>query len=799
MIRSSRLLMFLVIFVLSIGLLVSADKKKDVKKKKKKSEFKKYSEVVTKKAKTRKGVFTTHLVDGKLYYEIPKKELNKLFLWVTQLSKVQTGYGYSGTPNGSRVVRWERRDKNVLLREIKYRLQAKKGSSEEIAVKASSIPSIIGSYKIVTFNKSKDPVIDVTPLFKADVPEFSPKRRLNAVAMDKKRTFINAAKAFPMNIETKVLATFKPKPPKKRSFFSRPGTTVTVEINHSMVKLPEKPMMPRFMDKRVGYFGHRYEDYSGKDQKVDRIGVVHRFRLEKKNPEAKISEPVKPIVFYVGRGVPEKYKSYVKQGIEDWQEAFEQAGFKNAIIGKYAPTKEEDPDWDAEDARYSTIRWMPSVIENAMGPHVADPRSGETIEADVQIFHNVLKLARDWFYVQSSPLVSEAQKLPLPHDLMGKLLRFIVCHEVGHSIGLRHNFKASAQVSIKQIRDPEFTKKYGHTPSIMDYARFNYVAQPGDGAAYIPKIGPYDRFAIEWGYSQFNNVKSPKEEKKYLNKIAARQLTDPLVRFGFGREAGMIGAADHTAQTEDLSSDAIEATRLGMKNLERVAGYIVKGTSKEGEDYSELKNMYRAMLGQYMREVGHVANLVGGVEIHNRVYGMKGEVYTPIDKKRQKKAVEFLNDNCFHIPEFFVKEDIIDRIGMHNITRQISRVQQRVLRSLLAFYRINRMSDIEAVSSKVYSPGELMDDLTDGIFSEYKSSKKKTDIFRRNLQRNYVEILAKAITKKSLSGELRSNARFTLYKLMNRLQKFKSEDSHTYDLYSKIRAALEAKAGLSNK
>jgi hypothetical protein len=792
-------------FILTLFIAVAAqaqDKAKDkpTPKDKKKSKFKKYEDIVSKEAKTKKGIFIVHQVDEKLYYEISPKMMGKEFLWVAQLAKAQTGYGHSGYTTAKRVVRWERMGNNILLRDIKYTLQAKEGTPEALVVKTSSLPAVIGSYKIVCFSKDKTPVIDVTPLFTGDVPEFSPKRRINATSIDKKRTFISSVKVFPLNIETRVLATYRPKPPKplKGGYVPRPkSNSITVELHHSMVRLPEKPMMPRIADDRVGFFATEYQDYSGADQQqVHMYSVIERFRLEKKNPNAKISEPVKPIVFYVGRGVPEKYKPYVKQGIEAWNEAFEQAGFKNAIIGKYAPGKKEDPDWDAEDARYSSIRWLPSTIQNAMGPNVVDPRSGETLEADVLMFHNVLKLARDWFYVQASPNEPKAQKLPFPDDLMGKLIRYVACHEVGHSLGLRHNYKASAGMTIKQIRDAAYTKKHGHTPSIMDYARFNYVAQPGDGASLIPRIGAYDRFAIEWGYKQFSGIKSPEAERSFLNKIAARQVKNPLVRFGKGREAGPIGGADHTAQSEDLSSDAIEATTLGLKNLERVMGYIVKGTSKEGEDYKELRNMYGSATFQLIMELGHVARLVGGVEIHNKVHGMKGDFYTPLNINKQKQAVQFLDKNCFVIPKFFLKKDVIKRLGMHDVSRRLGNVQTFVLRTLLSSNLAARIGDIEAAGYKTYAVVEIVGDLSAGIFSETRNSGAKIDILRRNLQRSFTNMLITNLNNKKANGDLRAASRFHLTKLAKTLKTYSAGNditgSHIMDLYEQISKALKS-------
>jgi hypothetical protein len=807
----NKRIILIIAVILSLCMTAAAkDKVKTDPKEKEEPKIKSYEEIITKDAKTFKGVFTVHRVDEKIYYEIPDEMLGKEFLWVTQLSKAQTGFGFSGMPKGNRVVRWERFGKNILLRDIKYQIHAKEGSPEYGVVKAASFPAVIASYKIACSSADGTPVIDVTDLFVGDVPEFSVKKMLDAASHDKNRTFITSVKVFPINIETCVLATFTPKPPTPLKPGERPGRqrptedSISVEVHHSMVKLPDTPMMPRIADVRVGYFGHTYEEYSGPDgQQVDKISLIHRFRLEKKDPNAELSEPVKPIVFYVGRGIPEKYKPYVKQGIEDWIPAFEQAGFKNAIIGKYAPTEAEAPDWDAEDARYSSIRWLPSTIENAYGPHVADPRSGETLEADVLIFHNVLKLARDWFFVQASPNDPAGQKLPLPEELMGKLIRYIVAHEVGHTLGLRHNYKASSTVPVEKVRDAEFTETYGHTPSIMDYARFNYIAQPGDGASLIPRIGPYDRFAIEWGYKPFPGVKEPADEKPFLNKIAARQLTDPLVRFGGGGESGTVGRGDYTSQAEDLGDNAIEATRLGLKNLELIMEYIVPGTSKEGEDYRELKNMYNSLLIQFGLEMGHVANMVGGVEVLNKVYGMGGDVFSPLEASKQKAAVQFLQNNCFRLPSFLPGKDVIKCLGMHDITTQILNVQKRILNALLDPLRVNRIGDIEAAGYKTYPIFDLIGDLTNGIFSEISGNAPGIGIFRRNLQRAYVELLIDNILKPGINGDLRAASRFHLDRLAKKLGTYTAGNgtarSHVRDLHERITAAFKARSDIGQR
>ena len=768
--------------------------------------IKPYDEVITEKHTTEAGLFLVHRADNDVLFEIPKDALGTDMLWVTQLEETQAGFGYGGTGVGNRVVRWEIRGEDVLLRDIKYTIRGDAEDSIQNAVEATSLAPIIDVFPIKAWGKDQAPVIDVTELFTSDVQEFSAKQRLDASGVDKKRTFVESVAAFPENIETKVLMTYRlssgrdeastatPRRGRPTVRRDRTQSAVTVLLHHSMIKLPDRPMATREHDDRVGFFTTSFEDYDADEHAVETIRYITRWRLEKKDPTAEISEPVKPIVFYVGRGVPEKWRPYVHQGIEMWQPAFAAAGFANAILAKDPPSPREDPHWDAEDARYSTIRWLPSTTENAMGPHVSDPRTGEILEADIIIYHNVIKLARDWYFVQASPNDPRAQKLPLPDELIGEALAYVIAHEVGHSLGFPHNMKASSAFSVEQLRDPEFTAKNGTEASIMDYGRFNYVAQPGDGAQLIPKIGPYDFFAAEWGYRQFA---TPEAEKDALAAHVAQQITNPVLRFGDPNPA-----EDPTQQTEDLGSDPIAATVLGMQNIDRVAGYLVEACCTEGENYDLLRNMYDSLLGQRNRELGHVANVVGGFVRTNLWYGDAAHVYDPVPASRQRDAVAFLVEHSFQTPHALLSDDILLRLESNGAPDRILAGQQRILESLLDDARIKRMAEHATRAEgegETYLPVEMLHDVSTGIWSELDPSSADTiDLYRRNLQRAHVALLAGRLTaEEATASDLPGLARGELTRILDAIgpamagNRFDETSAlHLSDMQARIREHL---------
>ena len=713
-------------------------------------EIKPYDRVITKEAKSDQGVFTVHRIKDKIYYEIPKSEINREFLWVSQIARTTLGVGYGGQAAGNRVVRWERVNNRIFLRNVSYNVVADPAEPIARAVKAANNDAIIMAFSIEALGKNDAVVIDVTRLFTTEVTEFSARTRLRARGFDPSRSFIERAVAFPENIEVEASHTFTNPPSEMPTMAAPPnpflgagmGTgSATVLMHYSMVRLPEKPMMPRLFDERVGYFSVRKQDYGKDEQRAPERTYVTRWRLEKKDPNAAISEPVKPIVYYIDPATPTKWVPFIKKGVEDWQPAFEAAGFRNAIVARDAP--KDDPDWSPEDARYSVIRWLPSTIENASGPHIHDPRTGEILESDIQFYHNVMNLARAWYFVQVGPLDPRAQKLPLPDDLMGELIRYVAAHEVGHTLGFQHNMKASSQYSIEQIRDRNFVKTMSHTPTLMDYSRFNYVAQPEDKidpADLIPKIGPYDKWATMWGYKPITGARSPEEEKETLDKWAREQDRTPHLRFSTAKSRGS-DPGDNTEAVGD--ADAVRATELGLKNLKRVADLLLGATSTSaGEPYDELEELFGRMLGQWRLEMGHVTQIVGGFNSQQKHIGQEGVLFTAVPREKQAAAVKFLNENAFATPTWMIKPEILRRIETDGTISRIRTTQQGLLTQLLSSARFARLIEQEEIDRGTYRAIDLLGDVRKGIWSELGGAGSlRIDAFRRNLQRTYLDLM----------------------------------------------------------
>ncbi|GGG19446.1 glutaminyl-tRNA synthetase [Dokdonia pacifica] len=731
------------------------------KPKPKKGEIKPYKKVITKEAKTDEGLFTVHKIDDSYFYEIPDSLFGREMLMVTRIAKTATGLGFGGGKQNTSVLRWEVKDKKVLLRVVSHQIYAADSLPISEAVKNSNFEPVLYAFDIKAYHKdtvsdTRNTVIDASELFKKDVkplglPQFR-RRGYKVTRLDEKRSYIDTIRSYPRNIETRHVKTYNASEPPSN------GATgsLSVMMSNSMILLPETPMKRRYFDQRVGWFARGQTDYGQDAQKSKTITYLDRWRLEVKDEDiekynrGELVEPKKQIVYYIDRATPKKWVPYIKQGIEDWQVAFEAAGFKNAIIAKDPPTPEEDPDWSPEDVRYSVVRYLASPIPNANGPHVSDPRSGEILESDINWYHNVMTLLRNWFFVQTAAINPDAQGVEFKDEVMGRLIRFVSSHEVGHTLGLPHNMGSSVAYPVDKLRDPEFTKKYGTAPSIMDYARFNYVAQPGDGdVALMPNIGIYDKYAIKWGYKPILD-KSAEDEKKTLDNWILEHAGDPMYRFG----RQQFGVIDPSSQTEDLGDDAVKASTYGIANLKRIVPNLIKWTAEDGKNYDDLETMYNQVLSQYNRYMGHVTGNIGGVYEYYKTYDQDGAVYTHVSADKQKEALEFLQKELFETPEWLIDENIFDKVESAGSVERIRRFQTRTLNNLLDFGRVGRMLENEALNgADAYTTIDMMEDLRDGLFSELRSS-RKIDIYRRNLQRAYVERLETLMTKEQtrLSG-----------------------------------------------
>ena len=754
----SRILVVVVLFGLTLDIEAQRKKKKKRNKgkteqivkpkpkpKPKKGAILAYEKVVTKEMKTDEGLFKVHSLDDTFLFEVPDSLLNREMLMVTRIAKTANGIGFGGGKANTQVLRWERKKKKILLRIVSHSVVADTILPVHEAVVNSNFEPVLFSFPIKAFNKDTTAVvIDATSLFSTDVkplgfPQFY-RKRYGVTRIDKSRSYIDRVSSYPQNIETRHVKTyFASKSPSNGSVGS-----ISIEMSNSMILLPKVPMKRRYFDERVGWFARGQVDYGLDAQRSKTVTYLDRWRLEVKEEDlakfkaGELVEPKKQIVYYVDRATPEVWRKYIKQGIEDWQVAFEAAGFKNAIIAKDPPSKEEDPEWSPEDVRYSVVRYLASPIPNANGPHVSDPRSGEILESDINWYHNVMSLLRNWYFVQTAAINPEAQTIEFKDEVMGRLVRFVSSHEVGHTLGLPHNMGSSSAYPVDSLRSASFTKKFGTAPSIMDYARFNYIAQPEDkGVALMPDIGPYDKHAIEWGYRPILD-KTAVDEKATLNKWILDRADNLMYRFGHQQAGGVV---DPSSQTEDLGDDAIKAGSYGIKNLQRILPNIEKWTTKDGENYDEMATMYGQVLSQFNRYMGHVTANIGGVYEYYKTSDQEGAIYTHVAKSHQKNALNFINKELFSTPTWMIDKNIYAKTQFSGAIEKIGSVQTRTLYNILDSGRMARMIENQTMNgSKAYSLVAMFSDLRKGVWSELYTG-KTIDTYRRNLQRAHINRL----------------------------------------------------------
>ncbi|MEM9391538.1 MAG: zinc-dependent metalloprotease [Bacteroidota bacterium] len=740
-------------FVVTVILPVEGQKKKKkneaqeqtaaAAKPKEKPQFKPYDEVITKKAISDDGLFTVHQVGEKYYYEVPFTMLEKDMLWVSRIAKLPAGLGggyvNAGSKMNEQVVRWSRVQNSIHLKSISFSSVADEELPIFQSVADNNYAPVLAAFKIQAFDQdSAAAVIEVNDLFLKDIWALSglPERfrkEYKVRSLDKARSFINRMQSYPENIEVRHDMTYSATSPPSNS---RSGT-ISMQLSQSMYLLPEEPMQPRLFDKRVGWFTIRQIDYGSDALKSDEKRYIRRWRLEPKDPEAyargELVEPVKPIVYYLDPATPEKWRPFFKQGIEDWQTAFETAGFKNAILALDPPTAEEDPDWSPEDARYSTVRYVATTTRNAMGPSVSDPRSGEIIESDIVWYHNHLRSYRNRYLLETGAANPSARTLNTPEAEIGEMMRMVISHEVGHALGLPHNMKASYAYPTDSLRSPSFTKKWGLASTLMDYTRYNYVAQPGDGdVRWIRMLGPYDSYAINWGYRWIPEANSAEDEVPTLNAWINEKAGDPVYLFGGSNRF------DPSSQTESVGDDPVKASTYGLSNLKIVAANLNEWTATPGKGYEDLQELFRELIGVWSRYSGHVVTNIGGVYEQYFTTDQEGTTYTHLPKPKQKEALQFLNNNVFTTPDWLIQEDIMKNIGPSGTVDAIRGMQVRQLNNLLNRDRMKRMVDNEVLNGAgAYSLSEMLRDLRNGIWSELRGA-RSIDAYRRNLQRAHV-------------------------------------------------------------
>ncbi len=781
----------------------SKEKKDETTQKPSKDKTPKYADFVSKSTKTDDGLFKVHSNKDKFIYEIPKSYLGKEMLLVTRLKDIPSGLGggyvNAGSKINTQVVVWEKYKNKILLKVKSYDAIANDSLPIFKSVKANNLEPIIYSFDIKTENTDSTAVlVDVTKFFSSDIKAISGlssrfRRSYKVKRLDAARSFINSIKSFPTNIEVIQDFTFDADtPPSNQS-----TSTITIRVNQSMILLPEEPMMPRISDKRVGYFSVGNVDYSSEALKADSKRYIRRWRLEPKDIEAykrgELVEPKKPIVYYLDPATPEKLRKHIKQGVDDWAKVFETAGFKNAIMAKLPPSKEEDPDFSMEDARYSSIRYVASTTRNATGPSVSDPRSGEIIESDIIWYHNHLRSYRNRYLLETGAANPSARTLDTPAEDIGEMMRMVISHEIGHALGLPHNMAASYAYPVDSLRSGSFTQKYGIAATIMDYARYNYIAQPGDkNVRFVRQLGPYDHYAINWGYRVIPTATKPEDEVKTLDKWIEDKADDPIYRFGGQR-------FDPSAQTEGIGNDQVKASTYGVKNLKIVAKNLPSWTSDQTNNYEDLDELYGELLSVWGRYSGHVAGNIGGVYEFNKKPSQSGDIYVPVTKAKQKESMVWLQNNVFKTQNWLLDKNILNKIDETGYANKLASYQNRFLSTLLNTRTLDRMIEAEVIKDEFYAASDMIKDLRRGLFSETNST-KNVDLQRRNLQKSFIEKMGilmndEASKNNDISSIVRGELEVLKYQVntaskraINTITKY-----HYKDCYAKINKILDPK------
>lgn len=702
-----------------------------------------YDAVVPSAAETRRGLFDVHRVDEKLLFEIPDSLLGREMIVMSRYARTQEGLGGAGAnmaPNI--VVKWERRDDRILLRATAHENIADEGSAIHLAVANSNFAPILHSLPIQARGRSSS-VVEVTDLYLTDVPAFTlprnQRQRFGVRNLDRSRSWIEWSRSFPTNVEIRVVHSYAADQPPSNAR----GGTVSYEVNHSMVVLPAEPMMARLNDERVGYISTGVTNYSRDYQGVRSQQFIRRYRLEPSDPEAfargELVEPVNPWVWYIDPATPPEWIPYFRDGLLEWNRAFEEAGFRNAIQVHVAPTEEEDSTFSLLDARHSVVRYnaSPTRSANASGD-VVDPRSGEVIRAHINMYHGLMERMRWQLLSQVAGANPEFRTARLSQEDMGEALRYVISHEMAHAVGFPHNQRANFVYPVDSLRNADFVERRGHSASTVGRTRFNYVAQEGDDVPVERGIGIWDIFATVWGYRPIPAARTPEEELDTLNAWIVERTREPWFRFGdaqFGEDVEW----DPYRMTEGISDDPVAAAVYGMINLRKAAENLVDWVSEPGEDYYELETHYLQLLTQWERYILHASAVVGGSHTYNKRFGEEGVVYTPVPAEKQREAMAFFDAHVFTTPQWALDEDLLRRIEHAGAIERTRAYQVSGVRRLLNHARLARLIEQEAfLGEAAYGPAEMLDDLRDMIWREL-SAGATIDTWRRNLQRGYLE------------------------------------------------------------
>ncbi|MBT7018395.1 MAG: zinc-dependent metalloprotease [Cryomorphaceae bacterium] len=736
---------------------------------------KKNIDSLTKKMTISKGIINSFTDNNKLFFEIPTDLLNKEILVVTRLAQVPSGYSpyiNAGSKTSEQVISFFKKNNRVDIKQLSFNNIANEEDPINQSVTENNFSPILASFEIKNDDETSL-LIDVSDYFLKDSPGFNiinPRLKDNYKigSVDKKRSSIDSVKSFPKNIEVLSTLTFNTsKPPRANR-----TKTFSFQVNHSFILLPDDKMKIRNYDHRVGWFTVNKIDYSSDALKSDSYRLIRRWRLEPKDKEAylrgELVEPKKQIIYFLDPATPKKWRPYFIQGIEDWNSVFEKAGFKNTIVAKNPPTKEEDPDFSPEDIRYSTVRYVASETRNATGPSVSDPRTGEILESDIIWYHNHLRSYRNRYLLETGAANPSARTLDTPEKEIGEMMRRVISHEIGHALGLPHNMKASSAYPVESLRSAEFTQKMGIATTIMDYARYNYVAQPGDkNIRFVRQLGPYDDYSIEWGYRYYPD-KSITEEKEILSKIVDQKSLDPTYMFGSSW-------GDPNSQTENIGNDPVKASSYGLKNLKIVSDNLIKWTYEPGKDFSDLEELYDELLAVYRRYIFHVIGVIGGVNQTLINTNQDGSyAYVNVNKHEQKKALDFLDKELWDTPTWLLNKDIISQFNNSDGLYKIEAMHERALNSLLSNTRLNRMlssdNSIKGDGLKYY---ELFDNLFESIFQKVSP----TDQIKRNLQISFAKKISELITEEDLKDGIKSKA-LSMKQKINKISERKSRSSN---------------------